>query len=205
MKVKQGFFQELAKKRYLDYIHSLPQFKEEKTQEYLMAILVLFSILFFGIFAIMPTLSTIAELKKVLEDSTFVNEQLKTKIANMAALQQQYSLISPDLPVLLSAIPESANASLLLGQIQAVAANNNVTVTRLQVTEMPEISLKQKKEIHTFTVTVDAKGSFENIQAFYTSLVHFERILTLESMTLTKNQEDGLLQLSVKATAYYQP
>lgn len=205
MKIKKSFLQDLVKQRYLSYIQSLPQFKKEQTEAYLMIILVIFTILFFGIFAIMPTLSTIAELKKDLEDSTYINEQLQTKITNLSQLQQQYSILSPSLPLLLSAIPKKPQAPLLLGQVQKLAQEAGVTVTRLQAQNPLADEKKPVTKFQTFTLTVDASGTLAGIQSFYNSLVQFERIITFESMTITKNQETGLLQLSIKATAYYTP
>lgn len=205
MKVQHRFFQDLAKKKYLSYIHSLPQFRKEQTEAYLMVILIIFTVSFFGIFAIMPALSTIAQLKKDLEDSTFLNEQLKTKITNMASLQEQYNLLAPNLPVLLSAIPQDAQAPLLLGQIQQLAKQEGVTLSKLEVQELPETTAKTKDELKDYALIIDVAGNFENIQSFYEHTIHFQRIVTFESMTLTKNKETGLLLLSIKAKAYFKP
>ena len=204
MKAQYSFIQELSKKKYLSYIHSLPQFKKEQTEAYLMIILVIFAVLFFGIFAIMPTLSTIAQLRKDLEDSIFVNTQLEAKIANMSQLRQQYSLLSPNLPVLHAAIPETSQAPLLIGQIQALGEKAGVTLTKIQVQEIPPSGGKSTL-IRPFSIIVDSRGDYANLQSFYNSLITFERILTIESMTITRNQEDGFLQLSIKLNAYFQP
>lgn len=206
MKVQPRFFQELAKRKYLNYIKSLPQFKKEQTEAYLMIILVVFTVSFFGIFAIMPTLSTIAELRKTLEDNTFINDQLQAKITNLSSLQQEYSQLSPDLPVLLAAIPQENKAPLLTGQVQALSQEAGVKVTKLQIQELTESKEKDKPTgpLKTFTVTVDAEGTYENLRSFYTSLIRFERIVTFDSMIMTMNRENNTLQLNIKANVYYQ-
>ena len=58
------------------YFELLPDLKKEKTKKYSSIIFSLISLSFFGIFAINPTLSTIAKLRKELSDTKFVDEQL---------------------------------------------------------------------------------------------------------------------------------
>ena len=72
-----NFFTKIKKEKYLGF---LPDLKKEKTQKYSSIIFSLVSLSFFGIFAINPTLSTIAKLKKELSDTKFVEEQLRKNI-----------------------------------------------------------------------------------------------------------------------------
>jgi hypothetical protein len=55
------------------YFEKLPDFKEKKIQAFITIALTLIALSFFAIFAINPTLSTIANLQKQSED-TFVEQ-----------------------------------------------------------------------------------------------------------------------------------
>ena len=72
------------------YYKLLPDFKEEKTRRLSSIVFSLLALSIFGLFAINPTLSTIARLKKELSDAKFVDQQLTEKIANLSSLQEVY-------------------------------------------------------------------------------------------------------------------
>ncbi len=206
MKLNRLFFQEFAKQKYLAYIRSFPQFKRDQAETYFMVILMVLTISFFGIFAIMPTLSTIAELKKTLEDSTFLNDQLKTKISNMSSLQEEYNLLAPNLPLLFAAIPQDIQATTLLGQIQKIAQDENITLTKLEIQEIPEIIDKNDQGLKSFKIMIGASATqFAQLHTFYMALTNFQRILTFNSIIITKNPETESLLLSIDASVYFMP
>src|SRR3990172_232382 len=89
-------------KYYKDFI---PYFKREKSQKYLTIILSVSAAIFFFIFAINPTLSTIAKLNKQISDSEMVEQKLSQKVNNLSSLSQEYEKIKPDLPVIMDTIP----------------------------------------------------------------------------------------------------
>ena len=82
MKLPRHYFTDLSAAKYREYLKLLPNIQNEKTKAITMLIFTFVAMSFLGIFAINPTLSTIVELNKQLEESKFVHEQLQTKINN---------------------------------------------------------------------------------------------------------------------------
>ena len=207
MKVNTQFFHNLAKKKYLAYIQSISTTRKEQVQTYATIILTVFAFSFFGIFAIGPTLSTIANLQKQLEDNRFINNQLDTKITSLSSLQQNFNLLSPDLPTLLAAIPEDPQVPHLIGQLQSLAAEADVTILQIKSGEV-EIANATPKTTTTlpFQITMDVTGTYAQILSFYSALVSFERIVSLDTLTITRTRDGtDVLRLSLRANAYYKP
>lgn len=208
MKINTTSLRNLSKEKYLAYIHALPNFREEKIQTYAMLILTLFAISFFGIFAVSPTLSTIGELRKKLEDSSFVNDQLQTKIANMTKLQQEFNSLSPELPILYAAIPQAPDAGKLSGQIRSLATQHKVTLDELQI-QSAEIATpgKPRSILQPMKLHIGVQGTLEDIRSFYDSLVDFDRVVTLTTLTVVvpSRANASNYRLTVEGQAYFKP
>lgn len=208
MKISTNFLKSLSKEKYLAYIRSLPNFHEEKIQSYTTVILTFLAICFFGIFAISPTLGTIAELRKTLEDSKFLDLQLQTKITSMTQLQSSYSNLSAQLPILYQAIPQSPQVGKLGGQIRTLAQDAHVTLDELQVQSVEIADAgKPKSLLKPIALNIGAKGDFQSFQTFYKSLINFDRILTISSLSVVVPTELGTskYRLTIQADAYYRP
>src|SRR5258708_38461213 len=102
---QKQFLQSLSLPKNFNLFVTFPRLKEEKTRSYATFVMTLIAICIFGFFAINPTVGTIIELNKQLNDSKYVDQQFVEKIANMATLQTAYSGLQNDVPFVLNAIP----------------------------------------------------------------------------------------------------
>ncbi len=184
------------------YKDILPYLKKQKNQEYFMAILTLGAIIFFALFAINPTISTIAKLRKEVQDSKFVDKALDEKINNLSSLITEYSVIQKDLPFVLDAIPKNPQAPTLVGQIQTIAQNSNVVIEDLDISEVG-LTNKDASTSAKFSFSLTGTSTYENIKVFVDDLITMQRIVSLESVTLTKNSDSESIQLDLKGSAYY--
>lgn len=201
------------KKNFTDsfkYSKFFPQLKKEKAQKFTTLILTFFAFSFFGLFAINPTLSTIAQLKKELADNQFVNQRLEEKKTNLIILQQKYNNLSQNLPLIMSAMPENPSITLIIGQIQTIAKSNNVNLINIQTFEIELLPKKDKSgnilgnnDYSTFIFNLGVEGSYGEISNFLSDLVNFNRIITIESLAINKNSSTGLLQVFIKGKVYY--
>ena len=128
-KINRNLFKDIKKNKYFQL---LPDFKEDRVQKITTLALTLVALSFFGLFAINPTLSTIAKLEKELSDNKFVDQKLQTKINDLSLLQQKYALIQQDLPYVYSSVPKSPEAPLVIAQIQTLAKANNLKISSFQ-------------------------------------------------------------------------
>lgn len=184
------------------YKDILPYLKKQKNQEYFMAILTLGATIFFALFAINPTLSTIVKLRKEIEDSRFVESQLTKKVNNLSSLSTQYSEIQADIPIILDAIPEQPQAPTLVGQIQTIAQTSSVSIEVLDVSEVG-LTENGASKSSNFSFNLTATSTYENLKKFISDLVSMQRIVSLEKITLTKNTDSESLQLDLQGTAYF--
>lgn len=184
------------------YKDILPYIKKQKNQEYLTAILTLGATIFFALFAINPTISTIFKLKKEIEDSRFVESALTKKINNLSSLSTEYSVIQADIPMVLDAIPEQPQAPTLVGQIQTIAQSSNITVEKLDVSEVG-LNEKGASTSSKFNFELTGTSTYESIENFISELITMQRIVSVESISLTKNSDSETLQVDISGSAYY--
>lgn len=188
------------------YLKKLPSFKEKKTQQVTTLVLTLVALSFFGLFAINPTISTIAELQKELSDAQDVKTRLEQKIVNLGKLQIQYRTIQTDLPVVLSALPKTPSIPLLTAQLQAIAKSKNVELKNLQIYEVEISPLRAGvNRVSSFNFNTQAVGVYPDLVAFLQTLSDFDRILTFDFISLSKNKDaqTSTLVLTIRARAYF--
>jgi Tfp pilus assembly protein PilO len=185
MKLPTNILTQLPKDKYL--VDILPRLKEAKTKSFITLVMTLISIAGFSIFAINPTISTIVQLNKQLDDSKFIVTKLNQKIENLSKLQQNYTIIQNDLPILLSAIPSSPNIPFFVGQIQSIAKKSNMNLVRVQTLpiEIPQGTMSTESYL-SFAFNIDATGQPGDINNFISALNGFDRLITIDSFSISQ-------------------
>lgn len=202
---------DFEKKRYLADLKLLSPLGEEKAKEYAMLVFTVLALSFFGLFAINPTIGTIVELRKKLEDSTLVQQRLTEKIAAMTSLQEQFTLIQPSLGAVYDALPDKPQAPKLLGQLQALAEKNNVRVIALKTLPVPfkpdpkaSKQTTDKGDLY-YTFSVDIVGSYDDLQRFLFALTKFDRIVNITSVTVSRETgTESDTHMIVAGNVFYQ-
>lgn len=196
----------LFKNTKIKYFEFLPDFKEEKTQKFTTLIFTLIALSFFGLFAINPTISTITELNKQLEDSRFVDQKLGQKISSLTVLQQKYTNLQPDLPIILNAIPKDSEVPLFAAQIQSVANNSNITIDSFQTFEVEINKNPNPRQYSSFTFALTAEGTYNDLSNFLSNLSNMQRVAGIDTLSLTKRSGiSNSLQLTLKGKTFFSP
>lgn len=197
----KNIFQNLYSSKYLQ---NLPDFKEKKTQAFTTLVLTLIAISVFTIFAISPTLSTIANLQKQQEDNSFVEKKLQEKLRNLVILQNQYNLIQRDIPFVFDAIPKQPNVPSFIGQLSALATQKQVQVSRLQSFPVELSKNIAPAKYGSFVFSIDVAGSYPNLLAYLDAITKFQRIITIDTISIYKGDEKiPVLHLQVRGKAYF--
>lgn len=181
----------------------IPALKEKRTQAFTTLALTLATVSFFGLFAISPTLGTIADLQKQIEDSTFVHEKLQQKIANLTTLQQKYQQIQTQLGILHDAIPATLAIDLFVGEAHALAAITNVQVTRVQTfpVDISQTSLTSRFTSYAFSIEI--QGSYGNLLNYLTTLGNLNRLVTFDILSLNSvGKIDNTYRMSIRGNVY---
>lgn len=181
------------------YLSSLPGFKNEKNKQYLAITLTLSATMFFALFAINPTLSTISKLKKEIEDNNLVEQRLSQKISNLSTLSQEYVSVKEDVPFITDAVPEKPEVTQLTAQIQSVANSSNVLIKDLKISplELNNVATSQGR----LEFSLSASGAFDSLTSFLSSLTKMQRAIEIESITLGQGSEQS--DISLKGGAYF--
>src|ERR1035437_9638611 len=151
----------IKKEQYAKYLELIPDIKREKTQKYITIVLTLVTSIILGLFAINPTFSTIANLQKQISDNNFVDQQLQQKLNNLSILQQKYSAVQSDLPIISNAVPTTTQIPLFTAEIQSIAKDSSITLTGFQTAEV-DLSKATAGKYSSFDFTVSASGNYQN-------------------------------------------
>lgn len=187
------------------YLTMLPHFSEVKTQKFTNIVLTLIALSLFGVFAINPTLSTIARLQKEIEDSEVISQKLEEKIAALDSLQQAYSRLENDVPIVFESIPKSPLVPLFIGQIQAVAKSSNIHVSQLRNSQVDLFGENgDSKKYYSYSFSLTGEGLYEDIIKFMENVISIQRIVNIDESSISREKsEGGSLRLNFQGVTYY--
>lgn len=188
------------------YFENLIDAKNQRTIQFIYLVFTIIALIFFGIFAINPTLSTIAKLQKELSDNQFVDEQLQRKINNLSKLQTSYANLGPDIEMIDNSVPKTPQAPNLIAQIQSVAIAANVNVLSVQVQPVQLIEPGNSKKNGSFSFSIFVLGTQSNIYSMISSLLAMQRVISIDEITITKkNEESSSFQASIRGSGIFKP
>lgn len=190
-----------SKKKYLDIF---PKLKDARVQKITEITLTFIAIPVFGLFAISPTATTIAHLRKKLADNRFVYESLKEKNKNLITLQTKYSQIQKDVPLIVSSLPKDQLPTLFIAQVQGLSQKYNFSLGAVQISSIDFFG--PAKYTNTFfTFTTSGEGTYENALLFLNALGNFDRITSIDAISIAKSADKSkpTAQISVSGKAYF--
>lgn len=177
-------------------------YKIKKVRVYTEIVFSLLAVSFFLFFAIKPTLLTITELIKTIQDQEVVVNQLQNKINALGAAQSEYNLISNDLYLVDEALPKNSQVSTLVKQIEVLALQSGVFLGSMK---FDPVALKEAgaglKEVN---FSLAATGDYQNLKSFLHLVNSLRRVINIETFSFKiKGAESQVLTLSIGGKAYY--
>lgn len=166
-------------------------------------------VMIFILAAIRPSLIKITEIQKEVNDNTIYNEQLKTKIANLNALQ---AIISPQevqdkLAVFENVLPTESKVHELLVNVSEFAAANSLVVSNVAVdetTKLVESESEINPDLQKFKLVYSLKGDPSNFVTFIDKISKYPRAIQIANIGMSKDSE-GKYIFRFDMTAYYLP
>lgn len=196
-------------RRYRRYFVELKDlYQKKKVRVYTGIVLSLFVVAFFLFFAIRPTLKTIAALTKEIKDKKVVAQKLQDKINALNSAQIEYQRIEDELYLIDQALPENANLSLLIQQLEALARQHGVTIASIQfnqttlkgIDEAKEKASKTGEQSAGFSLAI--AGNYQNLKSLVDSLAKLRRSISIEALVFQTGDEQVLL-LNLGGEAHY--
>lgn len=163
---------------------------KQRATAYLYVIFSLMALSFFGLFAIGPTITTISDLNKQLEENKQALKQLEEKNASLKSLSSEYLNIQQDLNLIEKAIPNSPNVATITRQLEELSLSNNLALQKIDTGLMEIFPAKNASTpIFSFTFSIGVSGSERDINNFISDLINMERIISIERLTTGKRSE----------------
>lgn len=175
-------------------------------------VLSLLSIAFFALAAIRPTLQTMAQLIKQIDEKKTLDLQLTQKINALTIAQRQLSEKEALFPVLAVAIPDSPEFTQLLTVLEKLASEHQVSFASSQIQKVP---LEEKADLTNSTtgtklvsypITLTFSGSYENLTRLMKDMQAIKRIIVIDRFDISpqqqQNQRSLTLTLAVRAFSF---
>lgn len=164
------------------------------------------TILFFALAAIRPTLLTMADLIKEIEDKKELSKKFDQKISSLASAQIEYAKLEDKIYLLDQAIPDTPKLIELLKTVEKVCSEEVVVIESFSVSEIPvekEGVLTEVIDLNKITrkdlsLKLGLIGDYKAIRNVVEKLRLNRRLIAVDSITFHVNDNRG--QKSLKAT-----
>lgn len=190
--------------RYFTYIK--PFTKIPIVKNYGSTIFTLFMVTIFTLFAIKSTVTTILVLQKKLADSNLILEKVTNKVNNLSLGKKNYEGLSQNITQKISAaIPDTVNLQSLVHNLEQSAKTEEASVSALQIQPLI-VTTKTAKELgklSEISFTFNIEGNYTNLIAVLQDLKTSSRLISIESVSLSKVNDGTGLIMSISGKAYY--
>lgn len=190
--------------RYFTYIK--PVTKLPIVKNYGPTIFTLFIATIFIIFAIKPTVETILILQKKLSNSNEVLEKVTQKANNLSQGRKNYDNLDQAVKDKISAaIPDTISLRSVIQTLEQTARIHEASVSALQIDPLIINTkvLSQAGNLAEVSFTFNIEGSYKNLISLLQDLKTSSRLISIESLSLSKVSEGPGLIMSLSGKAYY--
>ncbi|MEO8581487.1 MAG: type 4a pilus biogenesis protein PilO [Patescibacteria group bacterium] len=166
--------------------------------------------IFFALFAIRPTIITMTELVKEIDDKKKALELLTRKVAALSTVQNQYFTLQDQFYLFDETIPTNLSFQKILQIIEKTASDLQISITSLQVQRLPistvdELPFSGKKP-QLVNLTISITGSYAQIRDFADQLTRQRPLLTIDSVSIAngeKSESLDFLTATITVQAHY--
>lgn len=209
--------------RYRSYfLNVAARYKERAdVKAYIEILLSLATISAFAIFALRPTLLTIAGLIKEIESKRQTLEQMQSKIDNLTSAHTLYDRERQKINILLSAIPDMPNPENYARQVEGLIGKHNAQISESRIGKavilgkktaftnksrnskpLPEGSIGLNVST-SYTANLDQYISLVNLISDFENLRRPPQIDTIRIKTSTTREKEKVLELFINARLPY--
>ena len=190
--------------RYFTYIRPFTKLPIVRTYGSATFTLVVMTIFIF--YAIKPTVETILVLQKKLEDSTQVLEKGNQKANNLSQGKANFEKLDPNIKATISqAIPDTVSLKSVVQTLEQVAKTHEASVSAIQIQPLIFTTKKENQlgSISEVAFTFNAAGEYTKLTAILQDLKSSARLISIDSVSLSKSDEGNSLIMSISGKAYY--
>lgn len=193
--------------RYFTYIKPITRLPIIRT--YGSTIFTLLVTAIFIIFAIRPTVTTILVLQKKITDSEQVLKKVNDKVNNLSLANKNYEkLLSDDIIIkskIDEAIPNNTNLKSIIATLEGLAKTHEASISALQF--QPLVLEEDTKEklgtLSEISFTFNTEGQYQNLLLLLQDLKRSGRLISIDTLSVSKFSEGVGLIMSLSGKAYY--
>lgn len=191
--------------RYYTYIK--PILRNTTVKTYSPIVFSIVTMFIFGLFAVKPTISTIISLQKSIQEQKQVLEKLTTKAENLSLGKSNYQNIDPATKIALNnLLPDKTDLPTLIDDLASLSNGLEASVSGLQFQPVnlvgQPVKLKKDAKLQRVDFTYNLQGTYPQFNEFLNRLANSKRLISVQSVTITRSGETGLL-MSLNANAYF--
>lgn len=166
-------------------------------------------VVFLGLFAVRPTLITMSDLVKEIEEKQELEDAMTRKIASLSTAQTEYLTLEERLHVLDQAMPYGPQLIYSTKIIEKAATDNSIIISSITTEQVPD---EVQEELQFFQLTkqnmivrVGVIGDYPSIRNFVESLMQSRRTFIVESVTFSieENRGNRRLRASIRLNVPY--
>jgi Tfp pilus assembly protein PilO len=194
-------------------------YSQPLTQSSLSLLLSLIVIAFFFIFALRPTILTISRLWQEIKLKKDADLKLTMKIQQLESAKNALIEANKYLKAVNNSLPTDSDFNRFEREIEWLAFKNNCIIHQLKFDKFdlfgnlidPEANNKDKKNFPKDSLplkfNIVLAGSYKDLKNFLSQLENLDRIVLIDSVSLSNESEieGAQLQLSLKGSIYYLP
>lgn len=162
-----------------------------------------------AVFAIKPTLGTIAQLRTEIEQKKELVSKLQSKNNTLQSAKEQYAREEENIQLLSQALPPTADLVSALKTLEKIATDSNVVIRSMSVRQVPdetsELPTAQSAQKLNLPVTVSVVGRYADIRRMVENLSASRRTYDVVaiSFSLEESRDTQALQASLSINAPY--
>lgn len=186
-----------------EYIKLIKESPEKKKGYFFAGATVLISILLV-VFAIRPTLLTIAKINTEIKEKTRLNTLLDAKIDTLSKLDQQYTDLGADLSNLQLIFPDNGDFSLLMANVTGVLSKDGFQLSGINFDKYSDKNFTlSTKLLIPWSVRLNVKGKPANLINLLKDLEALPMYPVIESFSYSsQTDENGLTNYSINLRIY---
>lgn len=190
--------------RYFSYIKPLAKIPIVKNYGSTIFTLFVTTILIF--FAIKPTVETILILQKKLVQSEEVLQKITEKANNLSQGRQNYDELSQTTKdKITAAIPNTVSLKSVIQSLEQIAATHNASISALQIQPLV-VNTRDENQIGSLSempFVFNTEGSYLNLIALLQDLKLSSRLISIDSISISKPSGGNTLIMSFSGKTYY--
>lgn len=202
-----------SNRRYFDYLTGLKEILQNKKNRSLIWLAVtIFTICFFAVAVIRPTLITIAKLSREIKDKKELKIKLQQKIDAIIIARDEYSKVSPDIPLLFEALPEKNRFTDLALFLEKKSEENGVILDSLSFerisTKQGEVLKDPVTDLNNVRFSTAVAGDYIKINNFLRNLETSLPVIRIDNANINRAEKKDLntnaLVLTLNGVIYYE-